>query len=88
MATSEAEVEALGIVDLEADHDEFKGLSQMPIEKVSSSERTDLEKTRTNLSAKPGAPGTTGSGNRPYSSFSEGRKWFIVTLSAVAGTFS
>lgn len=47
-----------------------------------------LQKVKTNLSIKPGAPGTTGTGGRPYSSFSEGRKWFIVTLSAVAGTFS
>ncbi|CAD6587454.1 MAG: hypothetical protein TREMPRED_004760 [Tremellales sp. Tagirdzhanova-0007] len=31
---------------------------------------------------------TTTSGGRPYSSFSSGEKWFIVVLSAVAGTFS
>jgi len=31
---------------------------------------------------------TTASGGRPYSSFSSGKKWFIVILSAIAGTSS
>lgn len=39
-----------------------------------------MEHTRTNLTAI--------SGGRPYSSFSSREKWFIVILSAVAGTFS
>ena len=41
---------------------------------------SEIKHTSTNV--------TTTSGGRPYSSFSSGEKWFIVVLSAVAGTFS